>query len=73
MHEASPDRMLSSEELAAYLGVTMRLVRDWRIKGTGPRGVSLGRRTVRYPLSEVERWLDERRRADPLHRHAGAE
>jgi excisionase family DNA binding protein len=51
--------LLSPEELAAYLGVPLATVYRWRSRREGPLGMRVGRH-VRYRLSDVERWLEER-------------
>ena len=56
--QATRDRLLSPTELASYLGVPVNTLYGWRTRGLGPRGSSVGRH-VRYPLSEVTRWLNE--------------
>lgn len=45
-------------EVAAHLGVPVPTLYQWRYKGTGPRGLRVGRH-VRYRWSDVEKWLDK--------------
>lgn len=52
-----PDRLLSVEELAAVVGIPVRSVRQWAVKGTGPRRLRVGK-YVRYKASDVRAWLD---------------
>jgi len=47
----------STEGLARYLGVPAATVKAWRYKGTGPRGLRVGRH-IRYRRADVERWLE---------------
>jgi len=54
---------LSIEDFARELGVLIATVYAWRHKGTGPRGIKVGRH-VRYRRRDVERWLESR--ADQL-------
>jgi len=54
---------LSIEDFARELGVPIATVYAWRHKGTGPRGIKVGRH-VRYRRRDVERWLESR--ADQL-------
>jgi excisionase family DNA binding protein len=54
---ASSDRLLSAEEVAAYLQVPLKTLYQWRLKGTGPRGLRVGRH-LRYRRDEVDGWLD---------------
>jgi excisionase family DNA binding protein len=56
------DRLLTTSEVAAYLGVPTRTVEAWRYKRTGPPGIRLGRH-VRYRKDDVDVWLDVLSRA----------
>lgn len=49
--------LASTVEVAAYLGVPVRTVEDWRRHRTGPRYSHVGRH-VRYRWADVEKWLD---------------
>jgi excisionase family DNA binding protein len=60
--EIEDARLLSIEELAAYLDVSVATVRTWRANKSGPRGIRIGRH-VRYRPSDVELWLELR--SDP--------
>ena len=51
------EKLISPTELANYLGVPLSTIYEWRYRGTGPRGVRLGKH-VRYRMSDVERWLE---------------
>lgn len=59
-----PVRHLTTEELAARLGVRPRTVEDWRLDGTGPPPMRLGkggpRSPVRYREKDVEAWEESR-------------
>ncbi|MGI8615291.1 MAG: helix-turn-helix transcriptional regulator [Actinomycetota bacterium] len=50
---------ISPEGLAVWLGVPRSTIYEWRLKGTGPAGVKVGKH-VRFRRAEVERWLAER-------------
>jgi hypothetical protein len=47
-------------ELAERLGVDVRCLRNWRLRGNGPPFYKLGR-LVRYDLSESIEWVKLRR------------
>lgn len=49
---------LDTAGLAEWLDVPEATVVQWRYKGTGPRGVRLGRH-VRYRRADVEAWIAE--------------
>ncbi len=58
------DRLLSPRELAAYLGLPVATLYQYRYRGEGPPGYKIGRH-VRYRWSDVQVWLakqaDDRR------------
>ncbi|MGI9824378.1 helix-turn-helix domain-containing protein [Agromyces sp. Marseille-Q5079] len=49
--------MLTTSELAEYLGVHVQAIYDLRSDGRGPAGLRVGRE-IRYRISDVVRWLD---------------
>lgn len=57
-------RHLTTEELAARLGVEPRTVEDWRLDGIGPPFIRLGKggpkSAVRYRERDVEPWEESR-------------
>jgi len=52
------DPLLTPEELARVLGVTVNALAVWRHHGKGPQFVRLSRRAVRYPKQAVEDFLN---------------
>lgn len=50
-------RLMTPEELAEYLGVSMYCVYSWSSRGGGPRVIHVGGR-LRYRPDDVEEWLD---------------
>ena len=59
MDHTSP--LLIEREAAAYLRLSEGKLRFDRVQGVGPTYVKLGR-SVRYRLSDIDHWLEERRR-----------
>lgn len=53
------DRLLLPDEAAAWLGMSPRTLSDWRIAGTGPRFVKIGR-LVRYRVADLQEWVAAR-------------
>ena len=49
--------VLTTSELAEYLGVHAQAIYDLRTDGRGPSGIRVGRE-LRYRVSDVRRWLD---------------
>jgi excisionase family DNA binding protein len=53
--QPSDRRTLTDIEVAARLGVSRFTVRSWRLKGTGPRFMKMGR-AVRYRPQDVDEY-----------------
>jgi len=51
------DRLLSPEDVSAYLGVPVGTLANWRYLGRGPAFLRVGRH-VRYRESAVAAWTD---------------
>jgi excisionase family DNA binding protein len=51
------DRLWSVEDVAAFLGVPVKTLYQWRTKHYGPKGKRIGR-YVRYRREDVMCWLE---------------
>lgn len=52
------ERYLSTKDIAHVLGVSVKTLERWRQAGKAmPDGALLFDHTIRYPASEVQRWL----------------
>ncbi|CUR58171.1 Phage transcriptional regulator, AlpA [metagenome] len=58
------DPLLSIDELAEYLGVSIKTIYEWRQTGRGPVGIRMGRH-LKFAVSDVRAWLDEKRESQP--------
>ncbi|MBL8845466.1 MAG: AlpA family phage regulatory protein [Hyphomicrobium zavarzinii] len=58
--DPAPDPILSPQQTAEYIGLTIPTLQRQRTDGTGPRFLKLGARKVGYRLSDIRSWLDER-------------
>ncbi|MFI1948050.1 helix-turn-helix transcriptional regulator [Streptomyces virginiae] len=45
------------DQLAEYLGISVRSLYNWKYKGLGPKTVKVGSR-LRYRWGDIEDWLD---------------
>jgi excisionase family DNA binding protein len=54
-----PDRtrLGTVEDVAAYLGVGVQTIYNWRHRGEGPRASRVGG-TVRFRWEDVDRWVE---------------
>jgi excisionase family DNA binding protein len=59
MSTTNDELLMSTDEVARYLGVPAATVTHWRRIDRGPRYTHAGR-VVRYRRSDVDAWLDER-------------
>ncbi|MEX1133970.1 MAG: helix-turn-helix domain-containing protein [Acidimicrobiia bacterium] len=53
----TPDRLLSVQDLADYLGVPVTTLYQWRYRREGPPGFRVGRH-IRYRWQDVLDWID---------------
>lgn len=54
----NPSPLWTLQTLAEFLGVPEETLYAWRKRGTGPKGIRVGR-YVRYTPEAVKQWLDE--------------
>ena len=57
------DRLLDEKEAAKYLGFSPRSLQNWRVRGGGPRFVKVSKRSVRYRISDLVAWVENRTRS----------
>ncbi|MET8521516.1 helix-turn-helix domain-containing protein [Nocardioides sp. NPDC004968] len=55
-----PEKLLSPQDLAAYLGKPIQSIYAMNHRGSAPRRIRVGR-DIRYRLSDVEAWLSANR------------
>lgn len=58
--DAPSSGMLTTSEAAAYLGLSIATLRDWRYRGIGVASQKDGGRVL-YERAELERWVKLRR------------
>lgn len=59
--EDSNDRMLTTKQAAEFLGISLKTLEKMRALDEGPHYHRLGRRTIRYTLSDLIAYRDARR------------
>ena len=47
-------------ELAAYLGIPISTVYDWRVHGKGPTAYRFGKH-LKFAISDVQAWIAQQR------------
>jgi predicted DNA-binding transcriptional regulator AlpA len=55
-------RILRTPDAARYLGLTASTLEKMRLYGTGPHFIRLGARAVGYSVSDLDSWIENRRR-----------
>jgi excisionase family DNA binding protein len=50
---------MTLEDVSKYLDIPMKTLRKWRLDGSGPRAIKVGRH-LRFRRSDVDEWLEER-------------
>jgi excisionase family DNA binding protein len=53
-------RLLDEFEVAAWLSISVRTLRNWRVQGGQIPFIRVGKKAVRYRSSDVEAWLASR-------------
>jgi predicted DNA-binding transcriptional regulator AlpA len=66
-----PDELLDTEEVAAWLHVSMQWLEIARHHGYGPPFTKLSPRMIRYKRSDVLAWLNTRKHASTAEYRAG--
>ena len=56
MEEIDGDRLMSSKEAAAYIGIPHQTLFRWRVDGYGPPAYKLPK-CLRYRKSLIDKWL----------------
>lgn len=57
----APHTKLVTEDAAAYVGSARKTLEKYRVVGGGPPFIKNGRKVV-YQVSDLDRWIDARRR-----------
>jgi excisionase family DNA binding protein len=53
------ERMITIEEFAEALGVSVQTVYSWNSQGVGPRYIKVGKH-CRFRPAEIQKWLESR-------------
>jgi predicted DNA-binding transcriptional regulator AlpA len=54
------DRLIDEFEAADFLGYSVRALRNWRVRGGGPRYVKVSSRSIRYRRIDLVAWAEAR-------------
>ncbi len=57
-----PDCLLTPQQAAQKIGMTVRFLEQRRHRGGGPRFISVSTRAVRYRLQDLDAWIEGRAR-----------
>ncbi len=55
----APEPLLTTKEVAAFVGLSAYTLTRYRMDGIGPNYVHLGPKIVRYRRSDIEAWVDK--------------
>ena len=58
------ERLLTQQQLADELQVSVRTLERWRQEGTGPAFIRVGR-ALRYRRADIDAWPNQQRRSQP--------
>jgi hypothetical protein len=54
------DGLMNEHVAAAFLGYTVRALRNWRLRGGGPPYVKVSEKSIRYQRRDLQAWIDAR-------------
>lgn len=52
------DGLINEFQAAEFIGYTVRALRNWRVRGGGPKFVKVSARSVRYRRRELIEWAE---------------
>jgi hypothetical protein len=69
--QLTPETPLDTDNAGVYLGgserpIGRRKLELWRISGKGPKFITLGRRSVRYLVKDLDEFKDQCKRSNTL-------
>ena len=67
------EQLIPEKRAAKLIGISPRTLRNWRVKGGGPKYVQVSIRCIRYRRRDVLEWIAARERrhtSEPLPRSA---
>jgi excisionase family DNA binding protein len=59
MRDFGSDYLMTTSDLAAYLGVAVKTIYNWRCRRIGPPAYKPGGSRLRFKRRDVERWLED--------------
>jgi predicted DNA-binding transcriptional regulator AlpA len=65
------DKLCSADEAAELLGIAPQTLAHWRVRGSGPRYITLSARCVRYRASDIQAWLNGREKKSTAENEGG--
>jgi len=65
----SGDDLLTVQQLAEWLMLTVQTLEIYRVRGAGPKHVKLSPQVIRYKRSDVLKWLASRTRQSTEKKH----
>lgn len=54
------NQLVPEMEAANLLGLSIRTLQNWRVRGGGPRFVRISSRCIRYRITDIEEWIAAR-------------
>lgn len=61
------DRYIDEKLAAEFLGIAVKTLQGYRVKGGGPEFRKIGAKTVRYKFSDLKIWAESRKKKNTSH------
>jgi excisionase family DNA binding protein len=53
-----PKEFLTEQEAAEYINMSVKTLRRWRFDRRGPNYAKIAGKSIRYPISELQDWIN---------------
>ncbi|GER07968.1 hypothetical protein GCM10007972_15730 [Iodidimonas muriae] len=53
-------QLINEYEAADYIRHSVRALRNWRVRGGGPRFVKISGRSIRYRRLDLDQWIESK-------------
>lgn len=61
-----PELYIDENKAAELLGISTRTLQGWRSKGGGPEFSKIGKKSVRYKVSDLKSWCEDRKKLNTV-------
>lgn len=57
---ADPDYLMTEQQTSELTNVAIQTLRNWRVRGSGPKFIRVSSRAIRYRRRDLMAWVESR-------------